>query len=276
LERGQHGVEPTVHGRALLHCAAAVFDDLREGVRNIEFLSDPTLGEVRLGGHEAIIAGLVATLIGRLRHQYPGVTVHMTHIWPPQQQYRELRERRIDLVLGRLAPDLEMEKDLEAEVLYHDRIVVVAGFHARWTARRKIDLAELAQEPWGLPPSDTLAGALIQQAFGASGVSVRGAVTGSPQLLLSLLSKGPFLATVPESMLKFEANLPPLKVLPVELPASSWPVGVITLKKRAISPVAQLFLETVREVARAMHPKNAGPAEVDVGGAGRSSGRKHS
>jgi hypothetical protein len=36
-------------GRALLHCAAAIFDDLRQGVRNIEFLRDPTSDEIKVG-----------------------------------------------------------------------------------------------------------------------------------------------------------------------------------------------------------------------------------
>src|SRR6266404_2085702 len=53
LDRSRQGVEPTAGGRALLHCAAAVFDDLRQGVRNIEFLSDPTFGEIKIGGNEA-------------------------------------------------------------------------------------------------------------------------------------------------------------------------------------------------------------------------------
>jgi hypothetical protein len=34
----------------------------------------------------------------------------------------------------------------------------------------------------------------------------------------------------------------------VELPVSPWPVGIMTLKNRTISPVAQLFLDCAREV----------------------------
>jgi DNA-binding transcriptional LysR family regulator len=253
LDRGQQGVEPTVHGRALLHCAAAVFDDLREGVRNIEFLSDPTLGEVRLGCHEGEFAGLLSTLIGRLHRRYPGITIHTTHVWPLEQQYRELQERRIDLCLGRLARDVKIERDVETEVLYHDRILVATGSRTRWSTRRKLDLAELTNGPWGLLPSDAFAGALVQQAFAAAGISVRGAATGTPHLLLSLLSRGPFLVTVPDSVLKFEANLPPLKILPIDLSVPPWPVGIMSLKKRAISPVGQLFLETARELVKSLH-----------------------
>ena len=47
LDRQRQGVEPTEYGRALLDCGTAVFDDLRQGMKNIEFLTDPTAGEVR-------------------------------------------------------------------------------------------------------------------------------------------------------------------------------------------------------------------------------------
>jgi hypothetical protein len=56
--------------------------------------------------------------------------------------------------------------------------------------------------------------------------------------------------TLPDSVLKFGTNLPPHKVLPVELPVPPWPLGVMTLKNRAISPVAQLFLDSAREVVK--------------------------
>src|SRR3954467_6584712 len=49
LDRNAQGVEPTAYGRALLDGGKAVFDDLRQAVNSIEFLADPTAGEVRIG-----------------------------------------------------------------------------------------------------------------------------------------------------------------------------------------------------------------------------------
>jgi DNA-binding transcriptional LysR family regulator len=112
LDRSQKGVEPTPRGRALLHCAAAVFDDLRQGVKNIEFLSDPTIGEIKVGANEAFIAGLLSTVLATLRRRYPGITIHMTNAASLADQYRQLRERRVDLVLGRIAPKVEVESDI--------------------------------------------------------------------------------------------------------------------------------------------------------------------
>src|ERR1051326_9209681 len=47
LDRSRHGVKPTEYGRALLDGGTAVFDDLRQTVKSISFLADPTVGEVQ-------------------------------------------------------------------------------------------------------------------------------------------------------------------------------------------------------------------------------------
>src|SRR5258706_1012336 len=49
LERDRHGAEPTAYGTALLKRGMAIFDELRGSVKDIEFLVDPTVGEVRIG-----------------------------------------------------------------------------------------------------------------------------------------------------------------------------------------------------------------------------------
>src|SRR5258708_6237577 len=71
LDRTPQGAEPTLYGHARLKWAAAVFDDLRQGVREIEFLADPAAGEVRVGSHEVMSEGLLPAVIDSLSRQYP-------------------------------------------------------------------------------------------------------------------------------------------------------------------------------------------------------------
>src|ERR1700675_3598788 len=59
LDRSRQGVEPTEYGRALLDGGSAVFDELRQAVKNIEFLTDPKAGEVRVGGNDSLIVGIL-------------------------------------------------------------------------------------------------------------------------------------------------------------------------------------------------------------------------
>ena len=49
LDRSSQGIEPTIYGDALLKRSVAVFDELKQSIRDIEFLSDATTGEVRIG-----------------------------------------------------------------------------------------------------------------------------------------------------------------------------------------------------------------------------------
>src|SRR6185369_4367806 len=73
VDRNPQGVEPTQYGRALLDGGVAVFDDLRQAVKNIEFLSDPEAGEVRVGSTVFTAASFVCAVIDRVSRRYPQV-----------------------------------------------------------------------------------------------------------------------------------------------------------------------------------------------------------
>jgi DNA-binding transcriptional LysR family regulator len=250
LDRTRQGVEATKYGCALIACGAAVFDDLHQAVKNIEFLADPTVGEIRVGALAPIIGGLLPATITHLRSKYPRITVHVSQITAVAEQYSELRQRRVDLVVARTPQ--AVEEDIDAETLFHEHTVVVAGARNKLARRRQITLAQLAGEPWGLPPPESLIGSLVADAFRASGIEFprRGVTTGSIHMLSELLASGPILAVFPGSVLRFATNMPPLKALPVKLPIPPWPVGVMTLKNRMITPAAELFVECIRDIAK--------------------------
>jgi DNA-binding transcriptional LysR family regulator len=78
FDRNRRGIEPTDYGRALLGCSLAVFDEIRQGMRKIEFLINPTAGEIRIGGNEPQIDGLLPAVISQHRRKYPGFSHHVT------------------------------------------------------------------------------------------------------------------------------------------------------------------------------------------------------
>jgi DNA-binding transcriptional LysR family regulator len=107
-------------------------------------------------------------------------------------------------------------------------------------------------ESWMLPPPESVIGALAMQAFRASGLSYpRVTVVTLPgEARTKLLATGRFLTILATSTVRFSTNPPELKALPIELPLARVPIGVVTLKNRTLSPVARLFIEYAREVAK--------------------------
>src|SRR5262245_61473556 len=249
LERNPHGVELTEFGRAILNRGHAVFDELRQGIKDIEFLADPTAGEVRIGGTAPHIASIVPTVVERLHRRYPRMVVQATST-SAESLLRDLDERRLDLlILRKFGP---FEGRLSFEVLCDNPNFVAAGASNPWTRRRCVELAELMDELWVLPPAGTRFGSIVRDIFAAKGLSFpRTAVVAlGLEMTTNLLRAGRYLTIHPESVLTFPAKHPFVRKVPVELPAVGGPIGILTLKNRALSPAAQLFVNCAREVVK--------------------------
>ena len=54
-----------------------IFDDLRQAVKNIEFLADPTAGEVRIGCNSILATSFVSAVVDRLSRRYPRIVFHV-------------------------------------------------------------------------------------------------------------------------------------------------------------------------------------------------------
>ena len=231
VDRNRRGVEPTIYGRALLNHGLAAFDALRQGVKELEFLADPTVGDLRIGCPEWITAGLLPVIIDRLARRHPRLVFHVQQTISATSEFRELRQRTIDLVLGRIAAPFEAE-DLHAEVLYQEQLSVVAGVRSQWARRRKIELAELVDEPWVLTPQTEYPGSLVREAFRSLGLTPPQPTIAAFSIHLRnrLLATGRYLSVVPDSLLRHAGQHLSFKALPVKLPIRPRPVAVVSLK----------------------------------------------
>jgi DNA-binding transcriptional LysR family regulator len=128
----------------------------------------------------------------------------------------------------------------------------MAGAKNPWVHKRKIALAELMAEPWVLPPPDSPVGSFLAEAFHAQGLDFPAAAVFAYayEIRVSLLATNRYLTILPESVLRFPAINPRIKMLPVELPLRPMPIGVITAKNRTLSPAAQLFIDCAHEIAK--------------------------
>ncbi len=252
LDRTAQGVEITAYGRALLRRGIGAFHELRQSIKDIEFLSDPTAGEVRVGCPEAVASGLLLTILERFSIQYPRVLLEVYEANNMPLQFQLLRDRHVDFLLGGIGK-LVADDDLDAAVLYQDRPFIVSGTKNPWAGRRKIELAELAEEPWLLSHESPFR-SLLDEAFQLKGLILPkvGVRTYSVHQRLGLLATGRFVGAEGGSLLRFNIDRFPLKVLPVDLGVRAWPIAIVKLKNRTLSSVVHTFIDCVREVASVM------------------------
>ena len=148
LDRTSKGVIATSYGEALLARGKAAFDELRQGIRDIEFIADPDAGELRIGCPESIAAGFLLLVLQRFSKEHPRVRFHVVPVHQPTVEFPELQERKIDLVLARLAKNpvegrlteelnadrqrLQATRQEQGENVYEVRVVYTNRREAVW------------------------------------------------------------------------------------------------------------------------------------------------
>jgi DNA-binding transcriptional LysR family regulator len=250
LERNAWGVAPTQYGEAIVRRGVAVFDELRQGVQDIEFLADPTAGELRIGCPEAIASGPVLAVMNRFTRRHPRIVFHVMTGNAPSIR-RGLMERATEVGIMRVMGRVD-EEALRVETLFDDELVVAAGAGNPLARRRRIDLAELVHEKWVLPPPDSFTTALAAAAFRERGLEPPAATVISPSQSLRnrLLVTDGFLTFIHGFALAVPDKYPRIRPLPVALPNTRRPIAIFTLKKRVLSPLAESFIASIRSIAK--------------------------
>src|SRR5437763_15037145 len=80
LDRSPRGVEPTNYGHALLKRTLIVFDELKQSIKDIEFLEDPTKGEIRIASPLAVASTVMPHIFEQFDKKYTRVVLHFEEL----------------------------------------------------------------------------------------------------------------------------------------------------------------------------------------------------
>jgi DNA-binding transcriptional LysR family regulator len=249
LDRSPQGITPTIYADVLLKRGHAVFDELKQGIKDIEFLADPTTGEIRVGCPEILSYGILPLAIDRLSRRHPRIAVRVFQIDTESLEFDLLQQREVDLVITRMSRSYT-DQDLDTEVLFGDSWRVIVGIESEWARWRKGALRHLVDAPWVLPPTPVVR-QVVNEVFESQGLKAPAQqVTGhSIQLRLRLVSTGRFVSIVTDWIVHEYSKRWGLKALPIEFPVSPLPWSLVTLKNRTVGPAVRLFVDALRDVA---------------------------
>ncbi|MFJ4188794.1 LysR family transcriptional regulator [Kitasatospora sp. NPDC089509] len=171
FDRLARGVRLTEHGRALLPHAEALLERLDTTRRDLVALTELSAGRLRVGAFDSANAALVPGALAAFHAAHPQVETTLTEGLTADLLER-LAEGAIDLaVVASYAERPEDAYDTERfdlHPLLDDPVLVALPRGHRLAGRRRLRLAELADEPWIAArrhPETTLLAACLRSGF---------------------------------------------------------------------------------------------------------------
>jgi DNA-binding transcriptional LysR family regulator len=165
-----------------------------------------------------------------------------------------LANRSLDIVLSRCEGMYERPEFIYLPI-YKDRFVAVCGkTHPLW-GKRNITLDTLAKQDWILPPRNSYAQKIFEQAFRSAGLAPpRPAVISSLGASdLGMMETQPLVALFPESEVFYLQQAGTLRALG-DLNMQYEVIGAILLRNAPVHPATAAAVESLNTFARSLRP----------------------
>ncbi len=247
LDRTQHGVVPTLAGRALIARARAVHSELRKAEEELAQLAGERAGSVAFGVAYPALHILPEAFI-RFRRLFPDASVRIVES-VSHALFPLVRDETLDFLVGRWSGN-KSDPSMDVRPLFQCEMVVVArAGHPQATAR---SLEDLVGADWTMVIAPGMPGSTLEQAFVSAGLPCPERLTHCESFaaLLSLIAGTDLLAVLPRLLLS--NSLARLGLQPLAI-AEPLPRTTISLIKRAdarLTPVAAGMVKAVTAAAR--------------------------
>ncbi|HEY1176818.1 MAG TPA: LysR family transcriptional regulator [Phytomonospora sp.] len=146
LERIGRGVRPTAAGRLLSEYAATIGAQVAEAESALTDLREGRTGRLSVRYFATAGAALLPPALARLRREHPGIAVDLKLI-DPEDPLPAVERGEADLAVV-VRPRGSVLDDVELVHLLDDPYLAVLPKGHALAAKRIVDLAELADQPW--------------------------------------------------------------------------------------------------------------------------------
>jgi DNA-binding transcriptional LysR family regulator len=249
FERLVRGIAPTWYGEVMIRRAGAALSEMDAGHQEVMELLSGLSGRVSVGTVMTPSASLVPEAISLLKSRHKRLQVAIT-VDTSKVMLQRLRAGEIDVMIGRVL-DTETADDVTFEPLTDEPHSLIARAGHPLAAREGLQLTDLAQEAWIMPPGGSILRDRLTAMFLSQGLDQPAEIveTMSLPVITSLLTGSDMIVALPEEMVQPYLDFKLLTVLPFDLGLRMDMYGIITRRKHRLSPGAQAVLDTLREVA---------------------------
>lgn len=250
FERSHRGMAPTVYGEALVRHARQMLSDVQRAHDEIQALRSGSHGFVRIGTLLSSAVRLLPMAVGQVKRQFPRLRISLEQL-PQPPLIAKLREGTLDMVLCRLVTKSTDAEHIEQTVLFDDDFVLVSGRKHRLARARKIQLADMMDEPWVLPHASSALYDHVRAHFLTQTGRLPANVVESTNSLaanLALIEHFGFLNFMQRSVAQTYTRRGVLSILPMMLNSSLGPHVVALRRDSSHPPAMDALLAALRQV----------------------------
>ena len=257
FQRMMQGMVATDPAARLVMRAKRIFAELRYMASDISAISGNVGGTVSIGALPLGRTFVVPTAITNALSRYPGLHV-MTIESPYEQLVGNLRSGEIDMLFGALRQD-DAYQGLITRPLFNDRMGIVARAGHPLVSRNSLQLADLLDEKWILPKSNTPGRRLVDASFLELGLQppTPSVETGDMAILRQLLNNSDMLTAISPPQFMFEIDSGMLAELPVTLGLATRQIGLTLREGAMLSPAALAVVDAISDVVRTISLRTA-------------------
>jgi LysR family transcriptional regulator of gallate degradation len=249
FETEPDGVSPTAFGKVLAMHVKMAFAEIRRCLEDLVSIDGVTQGSVKVGTLPYTRTFITPKAINQVLLEHPELDV-TTQEGSYEMMEAALRSGDIDFIVGAVR-EHEVSSDITTEILFEDKLAVIARADHPLMAQKQINLKLLQGLPWVLPAKGSPAWHLFNETLESYQMThPKHAIhTSSLSMVRGLLIDSDRVALLSEHQIYYEKKCGLLDVLPVELPDTYRPIGVTLRKASQPSPAAKLFIDQLRLVA---------------------------
>ena len=258
FERHARGVIPTRYGEILLRHARLALSELGLAHEGILALKSGVSGKAAVGTVTHPGTSLLPMAVARMKQRHAGILINVD-VDSSRQLVQRLLQGSLDIVLGQ-----ELDPKGADEVVYEplagdEPHAIIASAQHPLAGRKDLQLEDLIEQPWILPPAgsllrDKVAARLVERGMALPTNIVE---TTSLPLITALLQQSNMVAALPEEAVQTSCEAGHLTVLLGDLTLGVGAFGLITRRNHKLSQAAQLMLSTLRELAPQVYDRRS-------------------
>ena len=249
FERLPRGMEPTIYGETMIRHARMALNSLSLAHDDIVAVKSGLQGQVEIGTIMTPGLVLLPRVLTMVKEQAPrlriGVQMEQSNVLLEQ-----LERGRLDFMIGRI-PERVSAAGLKYEELTDEPACVVVRVGHPLLAVDGLQLSDIADRPWILPPQGSILRSRCDLMFRRAGLTPPLNVIDTTALLVvtALLQQTDSLHVRPIAVARYYESQNVLSVLPIDLPCRMDAYGIVSLDGHLPSPGAELLLRALRSVA---------------------------